>query len=266
MQVFTYWARAQAELTIDGKRTPARFWGGSDLSADDAQRQALANVVAVQRRIDSGGKRDDSYTVAIREELLDRISERAVITRNHYGAHVLNTADRMIFDIDEPPTTLWDLFTRKTPTWQEARLRQVLTRCHAVLGNPAAGFRLYRTHKGFRVIVTGPAFRPGDAQAGMIATRLNTDRLYWQLCLRQDCYRARLTPKPFRMKHRTIKIRLGAAQPSADEIRAWNDSYVSAARAFSVCTYLFTIGDTTVDRLTALHDDYTGAGAGRPLA
>ena len=38
--------------------------------------------------------------------------------------------------------------------------------------------------------------------------KMGVDWLYVRLSKKQNCYRARLTPKPYRMKHQTIKIKV----------------------------------------------------------
>lgn len=266
MRVFRHWAQVTADLIIAGEKRGASFWGGSDLSLADAREQALAKVARVQQRINGGEQQVEPYEAEIREEILVRISDDAVITRNRYGAHVLNAARRMIFDVDDPPLRFFDCFRRKTDELRETRMRQAFERCRAQAQDPVLGFRLYRTRRGFRVIVSGADIKPGDSRAAAIGRALNTDPLYWLLCLRQNCYRARLTPKPSRLRHPGIRIRFGEDKPTAEEIRAWNDSYLRAAEKHSVCRWLVTIGSEGNDRLIDLHDDLTGARRDRPLA
>jgi len=61
--------------------------------------------------------------------------------------------------------------------------------------------------QGARVIVLGRNFDPRDRETKKMMDGFNCDPLYTRLCLKQGCYRARLTPKPYRMKMQAYKVR-----------------------------------------------------------
>jgi hypothetical protein len=59
--------------------------------------------------------------------------------------------------------------------------------------------RVYRTPAGFRVLVMHRTFAPDDPEAGRFFEALGTDRVYVRMCEKQRCFRARLSPKPWRI-------------------------------------------------------------------
>jgi len=266
MKTYKYWAKFEGNLTIDGTSVNAVFLGGSDISPEEAGKAAMCKHDLVQQKINGVKHEFDDYEVEIREEQIKVISDAAVITRNRYGAHVMNVEKLMILDVDEPPRSILDIFSKKTPDWKLVRIIDSMEKLHKELNLPVLGLRLYKTYKGFRVIVTGKDIAPNEKLAQVISRKLNTDDLYWTLCKKQHCYRARLTPKPYRIEYQPIKIRLPDSLERRDEIMSWENGYLAAAKDYSVCRYIKTIGDNNMDSLTSFHDEYTGAYADRKLA
>ena len=80
------------------------------------------------------------------------------------------------------------------PVWEFARR------------HPDLGVRVYRTAAGLRVPVTGAAAPPASDRARALLTELGSDPLYVELCSTHDSYRARLTPKPFRIGQRALAV------------------------------------------------------------
>lgn len=123
---------------------------------------------------------------------------KARLTVNAYNALILNTPNLFIADIDEGDPRLSKYAT-------VAGEDEVLENLKA-LGQfdaendtdlRSASWRVYRTHSGFRVICTSRVF--DDLWFGERVLRfLRADPRYIDLCQRQKCYRARLTPKPWR--------------------------------------------------------------------
>lgn len=65
---------------------------------------------------------------------------------------------------------------------------------------------VYRTSAGFRLIVQGKGFTPGSPETRKLMRRFGADYLYATLCDAQKCFRARLTPKPYRIRHHGRKF------------------------------------------------------------
>lgn len=144
------------------------------------------------------------------------------------------------------------------PAWELAR------------AHPGLGVRVYRTAAGLRVIVTGADAAPGSERARDILTALGTDPLYLELCATHASYRARLTPKPFRVGMPALPVRWPCAD-EAEERRwlRWVDEYERAAAAFAVCRLVSASGpvpSASEQRLVELHDERTGVGLRLPLA
>ena len=104
MKIPRYWATWEADLRIDGQVQRSRFTGGSDISGSHALEVAQEQARAVQSRIDrNDGQRAEGYEVAIREEIVRELSPEAIVTRNRYGAEVLNCAGLVMIDVDHAP-------------------------------------------------------------------------------------------------------------------------------------------------------------------
>ena len=269
MRIFQFWARIEGSLTIDGTPRKVHAFGGSDLSVQAAERDAQQRLDRAAKRI-AGGRRDATdYEVDIREEVLARLDERNVVTRNRYGAAVLNSAEVLFIDIDEPRLGFLDLF-RGRPTGARrtamivAQVKKLMMKAPELRG---LGVRLYETHSGVRAIVTGRHFDPRSPATEKLLRRFNSDWLYSHMCRRQGCFRARLTPKPFRMKCRTQKV----VFPRADEgleakHRTWVAEYDEARKKYATCRLLCSIGHVVRDPVVDWHDRETGALSGLKLA
>lgn len=108
MIVPQYWAEARLQRRQDGKQVTLRRFGWSDISPEDAQRQADARIteaMAQWERGDALERREPKVAyngadgVPIREEIVSRHGE-TIITRNSYGARCLNTPRVLFADVD----------------------------------------------------------------------------------------------------------------------------------------------------------------------
>lgn len=102
-------------------------------------------------------------------------------------------------------------------------------------------------------------------------TELDADPLYQKLCRVQECFRARLTPKPYRCK---VKLSL-ARYPWRDEddknaFLRWQKVYQRQAKEFATCHFVEHLGDQTMtddeQEMVRLHDELTRANSDLPLA
>jgi hypothetical protein len=132
--------------------------------------------------------------------------------------------------------------------------------------NPGLGVIVYRTASGLRVFVTGVEEPTSSARGAQILAELDADPIYRELCRAHGTFRARLTPKPWRLPG------LKAPQerwPYTDGFQQWLDRYENAARSYAVCRLLNAWGPapSTVDeQILRLHDERTGARLPLPLA
>ncbi len=266
MRIFRFWAQLDGDIALKDGRQKARILVGSNISEEDARAEAERRLGWVQAKVLGQVSEAEGYEVDIRETVLELPAGDAAITRNRYGAHVLNAESLPIFDVDEVPTTFWDLFSRRTPEWRLARMQKVLRELATQHVAEGLGFRLYTTAKGFRVIVVGAAMMPREVRAGRLAHALHVDPLYWTLCRKQGCYRARLTPKPHRMKAPTIRVPFPPTPEQAAEIAAWEEGYLARTQHHATCHFVQAFGPTPDHPLVKLHDQRTGAHSDRRLA
>ena len=182
MKLVRFWSRAH--LDTHGREDPggaAIAFGWSDIDLAHARAHAIERakrIAAILRAYDGGDRKvlhdlrdtfEYTYTDGarpIREPIVERVEHHdeleAVITRNAYGAYVLNTASVMFVDIDDDPPVelgfwarLFGVKPRPTPpttTYEEIRGR--------FEAQQRLGARIYRTHSGHRALVTNTTFDP----------------------------------------------------------------------------------------------------------
>ncbi len=144
------------------------------------------------------------------------------------------------------------------PVWEFARR------------HPELGVRVYRTAAGLRVIVTGVAASPGSDRARALLTELGSDPLYVELCATHDSYRARLTPKPFRVGARALPVSWPFADDGArSRYEEWVSQYDGRSSGHAVCRLVSVSGPEPgpdESRLVGLHDTRCRVGERLPLA
>ncbi len=285
MQVYTFWARAtQNYAAANGQASRLVAYAGSDISLADAQTQAAE---LLQQRNASGWMEVDKgwpreYPVGsqpLREQLEQRILNGrgellAAITRNHYGSRVLNSVQVMFIDVDDldlqsplRDTTpfsligfLKRLFNPPPPAPPLIPREQLDLRLAAWLQlYPSWNFRVYRTRLGFRLLVTHQPLAPASSEAQAVFAAMRADSNYVRLCLAQGCYRARLEPKPWRVRFRRPPHPFPYDTPEqAQQQQDWEQQYAAHSTGYSVCEWVgeYGSGETCAEarQLTELHD------------
>lgn len=252
---------------IDGNEQEITCYGGSNVSLEDAGIRAKEKVEKIKRKIKGEKHLFDEYEAEIREEILQIIDDHSAITRNRYGAQVLNVEHLMILDIDKPKVTggLGGLFKKKDTRPPKDQMFDMV-RNLATTKYTNLGFRIYETFQGARVIVLGKSFDPRDQETIRIMDEFNCDRLYTTLCQKQGCFRARLTPKPHRMKLQRFKVQF-PRQGDDPQLQNWLAEYERASRNFSVCRFVDQVGvNHPLSEVIRLHDDITGTNYRQALA
>jgi len=142
------------------------------------------------------------------------------ISRCRYGALVINTKDVFIADVDVKENSSHPQLRSK-----EAYV-EYFSRITDVLIND---FMLYETHSGFRVIMTSDTCDPSSDLSQAYMDLFLADKLYAKCCIDQQCYRARLTPKP---------ERVGMVDLDKDIFKTeqdWEEEYSEACYNYDVC-------------------------------
>ena len=163
---------------------------------------------------------------------------------------------------------------RRAPKWileQESAARGRVERFAGA--HPDWHLRLYRTPRGFRVLVMHRKFDPGEPEVQECFRALGTDPVYVRMCQRQRCFRARVSPKPWRIgvpAH--IRPRPGVWPIKAERMpvrRAWIENYERAANGYASCHFVVALGSRRVDpeaqAVQGLHDQMCRADTTLPL-
>ena len=296
MKVYRYWAKASEPVQSDECPWNVACYGGSDISVEDALERAAERARAAAVAIRDGHE-PQLYAYGerpLREEIVREIEFdgdiAAIITRNSYGALVLNTANVAFADIDypaqddpvgQPQGCLAALLGLLTGTPEQAsqlsqenradqdavivdRVRQLVERSEGL------GVRLYRTSNGFRVLVTSQTWDPLSSETTRLLEDFGSDPLYVTLCRSQQCFRARLTPKPFRCEMENPPGGFPWPDDSAEQaFRKWEQNYEQKTQGYSACAFIGAFGapdvEPVVETIVRLHDGIACADDG-PIA
>jgi hypothetical protein len=272
MRIPRFWAVVEGSDT--GRGVFRRVWGWSMTSTAEALTVARERLRSALAGPGPGGYYP---RVPLREPILDELivegEQLVVVTRNRYGAEVLNTDRVVIADIDLPEPAppgglLGRIFGRPDPA--PSLEDHVGTVADWARAHPDFGVLVYRTASGLRVFVTGVA-EPTSPQGERILAELGADPVYRELCRNHGTYRARLTPKPWRLpRGKRPRDRWPFPDTEAEwRFRRWLADYAAAAEGFGVCRLVVTHGPapSTVESLVIrLHDERTRVEAELPLA
>lgn len=257
MKYFKFWVKESFNIRVDQVQQSISILSGSNISKEDASAKAANQSKQIESRIASG-KIKETYEASIKEHVAEVIDEQNIVTVCRYGAKVLNSTQYTFFDLDDYPHDLWDIFkpVRKLPK-KERIVYKFLEKIkkHPELGSD---FRIYETTKGIRVI--GKKYlNPADRGYQSLMRKVAVDWLYMQLSKKQNCFRARLTPKPYRMQAKTIKVR-SPLDCETPEYIAWEKSYQSASQRYAVVKHLKSIGsDFANEPVIKMHDQTCNA-------
>jgi len=126
---------------------------------------------------------------------------------------------------------------------------------------PELAFRVYETAAGYRMVVTNKTMDPRSEESGEWHKALKGDKLYARLCERQKCYRARLTPKPWRLLHfESPDLLPDGWQGEATDLVGWLENYEKKSKGVAVCRLLESYGDGSISedvaKVLKIHDDF----------
>ncbi|WP_088892382.1 hypothetical protein [Leptolyngbya ohadii] len=144
------------------------------------------------------------YSV-LEEPVLSEISyegqRQAVVTRNRYNCLILNCDRLLIVDVDLADPEQAEIQDCAASCPVALSQRQAISALEALVEHsPQLGFRVYKTRNGLRYLCTTQTFDPLEQTTHRIMESLYVDPLYLKLCKFQATFRARLTPKPWRVE------------------------------------------------------------------
>ena len=287
MKIPRYWAKERYEgKDRQGRRQVFVAGGWSFSSLQEAKDAARARAIRVCDLFARGLKPDtyEYHDRPIREEIVEEVNDGdtqiAMMTRNRYGALVLNTSNVLFVDVDFPKTgrggfieSILLAFSRKKKEakWQAAIQETMLEVQHWSERNLSRSFRQYRTREGLRLLFTDRLYDPTSAETASLLRGLKADPLYVMLTEKQECFRARLTSKPWRCGFSRPPKGFPWADTKAERAyRRWETEYTKKDSNYRVCELIRVFGDTADDAalriVVALHDRMSRIESNAPLA
>ncbi len=288
MKLARYWTRGRAEaVDSEGQtiRVVARGWSDESVDAARARAGDIARRVA-QRLISHPGERNQ-YQYGDRplpEPVIRQLNQDAVVTRNAYGALVLNTNHLMFVDIDREDSTpssgggleevmsgIFSLFGKSAPAKPSRAANTVAEAIQQVAARHNLSGRIYKTAGGHRVLITSAPFRAGTSETEALLNEFGSDRMYMHLCRVQESFRARLTPKPWRCGFSKPPVEFPFETPQDEaQYRRWEAEYNSKSSGCATCRFVATFGSGKIasefEDLVQYHDTETKASSNLPLA
>ena len=264
MKTYSFWSSKIVQIKVGNGNRSFSLLRGSNVSYEDSLIEVDKCAKLIEDRISSNGKIVD-YEVDIKEFVINKINTDNVVTVCRYGAVIWNTTKYSIYDLDDYRWEFLDLFRSYKGMSQKEiivhKFKLNVSKCRE-LGD---SFRIYETCKGVRVI--GKRYiDPSSGAFQIMMRRLNVDWLYLIMCKRQMCYRARLSPKPFRMAIESIKIK-SPLDCLSEKYKNWSNRYFSESEKYSVARLWESIGeDFSMDHEIVLHDKMTNSISGLKLA
>ncbi len=247
--------------------------GWSTRSQSEALENAQKRAKKVFDLVLSGKKLGeyDYSTLPIREQILETVThdgkQIAVISRNRYGAAVLNTEKVLFADVDFKPFSAGGIFNAiallfnaaKKKELVEAQRNAEIARIVSWGGkNYDHPFRLYRTCAGLRLLFTGRPYDPKDNETIRLLEALGSDPLYIRLTKNQSCFRARLTAKPWRIAlDRPPAVFPFMNNRDSGKYRHWLDDYLAKSERYRACELIGEgrrIEDPEIRKVVELHD------------
>lgn len=275
MRIPRFWSRGSfSDTDRDGKEHTFSALGWSFESLAAARDHAVERARRILEFFVRGKKLDryEYLTNPLREEVLDSVEvagrEIALVSRNRYGALVLNSASVAFADIDLPkvkPRGFFDaiamLFSKSR---REERAKALLDGALQTLrnwmdGNPGHSLRVYRTRAGLRLLFTDRLYEPASDQTAAMLRTLGSDPLYRRLTEKQECFRARLTPKHWRCDCPAPPGRYPwDSEEEKRSYRAWEEQYARKSRGYKACELIDEFGsasgDKEIDSIVRFHD------------
>jgi hypothetical protein len=140
--------------------------------------------------------------------------------------------------------------------------------------HPDWHLRLYRTPSGLRALAMHRTFDPAEPAVADCFSALGVDPDYARLCLQQHCFRARVSPKPWRISiPGNMRLPAGVWPVSPERLPErdrWIEGYEQAARDYAACRFIEAVGSKAAAlearAVQRLHDELCQATGALPIA
>ncbi|MEH6451638.1 MAG: hypothetical protein V7782_01225 [Psychromonas sp.] len=269
------------EVSVDKRffgRSTVSIWGASNDSDAESKSNAESRVRKFKQLIaaDKISLKDYEYWNGyIREEIVEEVFSAdgrilAVLTRNSYGALVLNTESVFFGDIDVNDRGLISRILEKFGKTRKDKTYYIKQVEDFQKANPTYTIKVYETFAGLRVVIINHLFDSNSSLVDKIFSSLDSDPLYVMLCKHQSCFRARLSPKPWRVGLKRPTSRFPRSLKHEEiEFEKWLYNYKSVSTNFASAQLIIEFGkdkqNPDVERVLSIHDKYS-CQAGSKLA
>lgn len=140
--------------------------------------------------------------------------------------------------------------------------------------HPQWHVRVYETPAGYRLLAMHDVFDPRSEASNEALDALSSDSRFTRLCALQSCFRARVSPKYWRMGYKPKEVLPKSKWPFPPEHLSrrseWVAGYDAIAPKFSSCRFLERLGSDSVhpdaEAVRALHDRLCQSDILLPLA
>lgn len=143
-----------------------------------------------------------------------------------------------------------------------------------IAAHPDWHLRLYRTPAGMRVLAMHRTFNPAEPAVADCFRAFGADPIYSRMSRNQHCFRARVSPKPWRIgiaAHMRPSPGVWPVKPERlSDRNRWIEAYESAARDYASCRFIEDVGSGAVapeaQAVQVLHDELCQAMGEAPIA
>ena len=140
--------------------------------------------------------------------------------------------------------------------------------------HPDWHLRAYETPAGYRVLAMHSTFDPAGIESARAFCQLVVDPVYARMCRNQRCFRARVSPKPWRIgisEHLKPRSGVWPIDPEKLPLReAWVRDYEQRSTGHAACRFVARFGSDRVhpsaEAVRRWHDKLSRADSQLPLA
>lgn len=140
--------------------------------------------------------------------------------------------------------------------------------------HPQWHLRVYETPAGYRLLAMHDVFDPRGEPAKDALDAMKSDKRFARLCALQSCFRARVSPKPWRIgykpKEHLPKSKWPFPPEHLEPRKRWVEGYEKMSAGFASCRFLERLGSSAVhpdaDSVKELHDRLCQSNSRLPLA